>query len=47
MGYTEEEVNNLIVWDVIHPDSLPHCEALFAKAVQGENVDNVRADFTL
>ncbi len=45
MGYTEEEVKDLIVWDIVDPESLPHCQDLFMRAVQGETIENVRADF--
>src|SRR6266566_862487 len=45
MGYTPEEVNNLVLWDIVHPDALEHCEDLFMRAVQGETIENVRAAF--
>jgi PAS domain S-box-containing protein len=45
MGYTEEELGNLIVWDIIHPESLDHCKDLFMRAVQGETVEDVQAVF--
>lgn len=35
LGYTAEEVDDLIIWDVIHPSSLEHCQELFAVAMQG------------
>jgi len=45
LGYTADEVNDLVVWDIIHPEALDHCKDLFMRAVQGETVENVRATF--
>jgi PAS domain S-box-containing protein len=45
MGYSAEEVDNLVIWDIIHPDSLDHCRALFTRAIEGEPVEDARADF--
>jgi PAS domain S-box-containing protein len=45
MGYSEEEMKNLVVWDLIDPETLPHCQELFGRAVQGETIENVRATF--
>lgn len=45
MGYTQEEVDRLIVWDVIDPESLPHCQDLFMRAVGGETIEDVFAVF--
>jgi PAS domain S-box-containing protein len=45
MGYSQEEVDKLIVWDIIDPDSLDHCKDLFMRAVQGETIEDVQAVF--
>lgn len=45
MGYLAEEVDNLIVWDLVHPESLEHCQDLFIRALQGEKVDYIRTAF--
>ncbi len=44
MGYTMDEVKDLVAWDVIHPDSLEHCQILFGKifsgnALEGQSID--------
>ena len=45
LGYSEEEVANLTIWDIIHPDSIPHCREIFQKVMSGEAVSNVEAIF--
>jgi PAS domain S-box-containing protein len=45
MGYTEDDLKGLIIWDLIHPDSVDHCKALFSQAMSGETIQNVRATF--
>lgn len=41
MGYSEEEVKTLKVFDIIHPDSLLHCRQLFSRVMDGESVKDV------
>ena len=36
LGYTEEQIEKLNLFDIIHPDSLDHCKAVFSKIMQGE-----------
>jgi PAS domain S-box-containing protein len=45
LGYSEEEVANLTLWDIIHPDSIPHCREIFQKVMSGEEVSNVEVIF--
>jgi len=45
LGYSEEEVANLRLWDIIHPDSIPHCKEVFQKVISGETVNNIEAVF--
>jgi PAS domain S-box-containing protein len=45
LGYTPEEVEKLIVWDIVHPDSMQHCAELFSRAVKGETVEDVLTTF--
>ncbi|MFC1962466.1 ATP-binding protein [Chloroflexota bacterium] len=45
LGYSEEEVATLTIWDVIHPDSLPHCRKVFQEVASGGTVENVEAVF--
>lgn len=43
LGYSEKEVANLTLWDIIHPDSIPHCKELFQRVLSGEtsNIETV------
>jgi PAS domain S-box-containing protein len=45
LGYTEEDLKDLVVWDIIDPESLGHCQELFMRAIQGETVQDVLATF--
>jgi len=45
LGYTPEEVEHLKLWDIIHPDSLDHCQQVFSQASGGEPIDDVQATF--
>ena len=36
LGYSEKEVAKLVVWDIIHPDHLSHCQEIFQKVMAGE-----------
>src|SRR5687768_9462206 len=45
LGYAVEEVDNLVVWDIIDPETVEHCQGVFMQAFQGETVENVRATF--
>ncbi|RQD80769.1 MAG: PAS domain S-box protein [Methanocalculus sp. MSAO_Arc1] len=45
LGYTEDDLLNLTLFDIIHPDSLDHCKLTFQKVISGKAVDNVQAIF--
>jgi len=45
LGYREEEVANLSLLDIIHPDSRAHCMEVFQRVISGEKVDRVEAVF--
>jgi sigma-B regulation protein RsbU (phosphoserine phosphatase) len=45
LGYTETELASLNLFDIIHPDSLPHCQELFSKVLTGQSVANIPAVF--
>jgi PAS domain S-box-containing protein len=36
LGYSEKEVAKLVVWDIIHPDHLAHCQEIFQRVIAGE-----------
>ncbi len=45
LGYDEEEVARLNMFDIIHPDSHAHCMKVFQRVVSGEAVGNVETVF--
>ena len=45
LGYSEEEVSRLSLFDIIHPDSLAHCLKMFDRVMCGEKLDHVEAKF--
>jgi len=45
LGYSEGEIVNLMIWDIVHPDSMNHCMQTFGKVISGENVSDIQAVF--
>ena len=45
LGYTEEELPGLNMFNIIHPESMAHCQDMFTKVMAGESVYNVSATF--
>ena len=45
LGYSQEEVGRLSLFDIIHPDSQAHCRQVFQRVVAGESVDRVEVTF--
>ena len=45
LGYTFDELEGKIVWDIIHPDDMEHCTLLFMRAMQGETLTDVQTGF--
>ena len=45
LGYDEEEIASLSLFDIIHPDSQAHCMEVFQRVMSGEEVDKVEAVF--
>ncbi len=45
LGYADEEIENLTLWDIIHPDSLGHCQTVFQQIISGKAVNNAEAVF--
>ncbi|MFC1961963.1 PAS domain-containing protein [Chloroflexota bacterium] len=43
LGYNEDEISNMTIFDIIHPDYLEHCRILFEKVVLGEDVGQLQA----
>jgi PAS domain S-box-containing protein len=45
LGYSEEELAHLSMFDIIHPDSQAHCMEVFQRVMSGERAENVEAVF--
>lgn len=45
LGYRLDELDSLLIWDVIHPDSLESCMIHFQEAVKGTPIDHLTATF--
>lgn len=45
LGYEPADVPALNIWDIIHQDSVEHCQVFFAKAMSGEQIDSMEAIF--
>ncbi|GAF86724.1 unnamed protein product, partial [marine sediment metagenome] len=45
LGYTEADLPSLNLFDIIHPESLSHCQELFSRVMAGESLDHVEATF--
>ncbi len=42
---SEEEIKKLIVWDIIHPDDLDHCQEIFGQLMEGKSLRSIRTAF--
>lgn len=45
LGYSQDEVGALDMWDTIHDSSLEHCQFYFSKALSGESIPYMEAVF--
>lgn len=45
LGYTEDEIENLTIFDVIHPDKLDECHEIFRRVMSGESIPLVETAF--
>ena len=45
LGYTQAELRDLTLFDIIHPDSRSHCQLLFSKILAGQACPKVQATF--
>ncbi|HYV06322.1 MAG TPA: PAS domain S-box protein [Blastocatellia bacterium] len=45
LGYDEDEVPGLSIFDIIHPSSRAHCQEMFGRVMSGEKVDQIGAMF--
>jgi PAS domain S-box-containing protein len=45
LGYSEDELKNLTLKDILRKDQIPHCMELFKKVVNGETLENIETVF--
>ncbi|MCD6237087.1 MAG: PAS domain S-box protein, partial [Thermoplasmata archaeon] len=45
LGYTEEEVKNLTIFDIIRKDHKSHCKEIIERIIKGESFDRVETVF--
>lgn len=45
LGYRKDELEELTLWDVIHPDSHEYCQKVFHDVLSGQKVGRVEATF--
>lgn len=45
LGYDENDLKGLSLFDIIHPESQKHCEVLFQRILAGESLDHIEALF--
>lgn len=45
LGFSEEEVKGLTIWDVVHPDHLDQCKDLFGRILDGGDAGPIRTVF--
>jgi len=45
LGYNQDEISNLSLLNIIHPESRDHCMKLFKRLMSGEIIENIEASF--
>jgi len=45
LGYMKNEITDLTIFDIIHPDELEHCQKLFMEVMSGEDVGLITTTF--
>ncbi len=45
LGYSEEEISNLNLFDIIHPDYQEHCYPLLERISRGEDIPHIEVTF--
>ena len=45
LGYTDQDLARMTVWDIIHADSMGHCQIEFMRVMRGEPIDSFTTKF--
>jgi len=45
LGYADEELSGISLFQIIHPDSMAHCQGMFQKIMSGQSMKGIQATF--
>lgn len=45
LGYHQQQLSELTLWDIIHPDCIEHCQDIFSRIMSGEDIHHIEATF--
>lgn len=45
LGFSEEEINKMSIFDIIDPNSIPHCSTIFHELISGTGAKKIEAQF--
>ncbi len=45
LGYSKDQIRNMKVFDIIHPDSRTHCIEVFQRIMNGEDINYIETEF--
>lgn len=45
LGYSEKEIENLTLWDILRKDQIPHCQKIFKKILEGKRAEQINTVF--
>jgi len=45
LGYTDEDIKELTIWDIIRKDHLPYCRRIFRRITRGETISGIETFF--
>jgi PAS domain S-box-containing protein len=45
LGYSDEEISTISVFDIFHPDSVAHCSTIFRQLLCNKGAENIEAQF--
>ena len=41
LGYFDDDIEHLSLWDIIHPENMQHCKEIFQQALNGKSAQNI------
>ena len=46
LGYYEDDIKDLSIWDIVHPDHVLRCKEIFQQVLSGKILQNERSYIT-